>query len=284
MLDRWALNNKKFKKAVYAACVERPNLRRAHCLHALTHAELEDYRRFQLAVPIAVIPNGVSVPLGVGPEVFVQQYPQLQGKRLLLYMGRIHRKKGVDILCQAWLRVAPLFPDAQLVLAGPDPQNTLGSIFSLADRERLLPTVTFTGMLAGELKWSALAAASFFVLPSYSEGLSVAVLEALSMGVPVIISRQCNMPEVAATASGWIIEPDTDQLSHAISECLQKPRDEVLLMGRNAQRLARDNYSWPTIGHAMGVLYKWVLGGPRPSTVYLPGELSSFTPGQSSRS
>jgi glycosyltransferase involved in cell wall biosynthesis len=126
------------------------------------------------------------------------------------------------------------------VLAGPNFENTRSSIESRVTAAGIGDQVTFTGMLNSTLKWSALRAADCFVLPSYSEGLSVSVLEAMGMGLPVIITKQCNLPEVAELGCGWVIEPNSHELESAIDECLAASPSEV---------------------------YTWMQGGPVPSNV-----------------
>src|ERR1019366_6678208 len=117
MLERWALNNKRWKKGPYSLLVERPNLRSASVLRALTAAEASDYRRFGLRNPIAIIPSGVDPVGGAHPELFFSSWPDLRGRRLVLYLSRIHYKKGVDLLVEAWGRIAPHFTGAHLVIA-----------------------------------------------------------------------------------------------------------------------------------------------------------------------
>ena len=167
MLESWALNNKRIKKAIYSAFAERRNVQGAACLHALTRAEAEDYRRFGARLPIAVIPNGVSVPEAIDPEPFFWKFPSMRGKRIVLFLGRIHFKKGLDILIQAWATVARKWPEAHLVIAGPDFDETRACIEKLVSAHGLDQNVLFTDMLNEQMKWSALAAAQCLVLPCY---------------------------------------------------------------------------------------------------------------------
>ena len=267
MLEPWALSQKRCKKAVYAALVERPLLRRAACLHALTEAEAQDYRAFGLRNPVVVIPNGVTVPEGVGSESFFEAFPALRGQRLLLFLGRLHAKKGLQVLCQAWREIEARWPDAHLVLAGPDAGNMQLSL------EQLCGTlgsrrVTFTGMLEGALKWSALQAAEVFLLPSYSEGLSVSVLEAMGMGLPVIVSRQCHLPEVGTRHCGWEIEPEREALTAAMEDCLRATAARRAALGANGRQLVDSRYSWVRVGQQMAAVYEWMAGGPEPSGVF----------------
>ncbi len=264
MLEPWALGNKRLKKQVYAAVWERRNLAGAACLHALTDAEAEDYRRFGLRQPVAVIPNGVEVPASRSSTAFLEAFPRLRGQRLVLFLGRLHPKKGVDLLAEAWGSVAPGFPDAHLVFAGPDSEGTRAELERRVETLGLRTRVTFTGMLEGEGKWGALAAAHCFVLPSHSEGLSVAILEALGAGVPVIVTDRCHLPQVARAGAGWEIQPDASALGRALQACLESPAHVREAMGASGRLLAGTNFAWTTVGAQMRDLYTWIGGGPVP--------------------
>jgi glycosyltransferase involved in cell wall biosynthesis len=271
MLEPWALRNKRWKKIVYSWLVERSNVSGAACLHALTRAEAENYRNYGAKNPIAVIPNGVHVPEDTTAAAFLARYPALEQKRCVLFLGRIHYKKGLNLLVQAWKQVAARDGDAHLVLAGPDFENTRASVERTVAELGLAGCVTFTGMLSGELKWSAIQASEIFVLPSYSEGFSVSVLEAMGMGKPVVVTRQCNVPEVSLHGCGWVIEPDAGQLASSIGEYLRMPASRVRTLGANGRSLVAGSYNWTVIGERMRTVYEWVLGGPVPGNVELIG-------------
>jgi glycosyltransferase involved in cell wall biosynthesis len=265
MLEHWALAHKRIKKLIYAALVERSNLQAASCLHALTEMEAQDYRRFGLRNPIAVIPNGVEVPAQLSSKAFLDRYPELLGKRLILFLGRIHYKKGVHILARAWSQIAMRWPEARLVFAGPDSQDTQCALEQQIDSLGITNRVKFTGMLNAEQKWSALAAADAFVLPSYSEGLSVSVLEAMGAGRPVIVTRECNLPAVSEHGCGWVIEADAGALESTLHELLRSPARCLVAMGDNGRLLVKQRYAWPVIGRQVSELYEWLNGGGMPS-------------------
>jgi len=267
MLDEWALRNKRWKKTVYSGIIERPNLQRAACLRALTVAEAENYRSYGLRNAIVRIPNGVHLPEGVTSNLFLDKHPELRDRRLVLFLSRIHYKKGVDLLCQAWASIAAEFPNTHLVFAGPGFDGTLERTRQLVAELHIADRVTFTGMLSHPDKWSALASSTLFVLPSWSEGFSVAILEAMAASRPVIVTHQCYFPEVAREHCGWVIDPDVHQLEDALGEALSLPQSALDRLGRNGREVVAARYSWEHIGEQMVQVYDWILGGPKPSSV-----------------
>jgi len=260
MLDGWALRHKRWKKLPYAALFERPKISRATCLRALTKVEAENYRAFGLMLPVAIIPNGIAAPDTVSASEFFDLYPFLKGKKILLFLGRLHKKKGVHLLVKAWNIVSSQIPDAQLVLAGPDD----GALDAAVTTES---SITKCGMLTGSLKWSALAAAAGFVLPSFSEGLSMATLEALWMRLPVLITRECNFREIEKLECTFLIRPTVSSIADGLISLLSRPANELRARGELGSTFVRANHAWPLIGQKMADIYDWMRGGPQPSSV-----------------
>lgn len=269
MLEPWALASKRLKKLLYGRMIERSNVASATCLHALTRAEAEQYVRFGARSPIAVIPNAVECPADTDPMPFLQSHPALRGKRLVLFLARLHPKKGLDLLLEVWTTLAPQFPEAHLVIAGPDSEGTEARLRALVASRSLGDSVVFTGMLRGTMKWSALAAAEAFVLPSYSEGLSVSVLEAMAMGRPVVITEECHMPEVSRRGAGWVIAADADPLRGALADVLRARPAVNRAIGQRGQELIAERYCWPVVSRQMAEVYAWALGGRMPESVDL---------------
>ena len=268
MLESWALRQKAIKKEVYAALFERKILDRAACLHALTPAEADDYRRFGCTAPIATIPNGVTVPNHVTPDLFLGQHPGLIGKRIILFLSRIHKKKGVELLVESWRDVVRRFPDARLVLAGPDFDGTRSLLECKIAELGLGSTILLPGMLREELKWSALAAAEGYVLPSFSEGLSVSVLEAMGVGLPVIISHPCNLPEVETLSAGCVITADVASLRAALLRLLGRSPEANASIGKRGRTYVMHHFNWASIASDMTDLYRWISqGGDLPTTL-----------------
>lgn len=267
MLEPWALANKHYKKQIYAALFERRNLNGAACVRALTRAEALDCRRFGFKGPIAIIPNGIDIPATYDASLFRARFPRIKGKRVLLFLGRVHYKKGIDLLLHAWAKISSRHPDVVLVIAGPDSEGTVAKMMRLLVELNMSSRVLFTDMLKGSAKWSALAASDYFVLPSYSEGLSVATLEALGCGLPVIISEQCNLPQVTEAGAGWQVKTNVDELAQTLMTALDISSATYATMSTRAKAFAQDNFSWERVTDCMGQLYQWINGGPRPDSV-----------------
>lgn len=203
MLDPWALRQKRYKKMLYARLFEMRNLAEAACLRAVTEAEARQMRALGLRNPIAVVPNGIEPPPRTSADLFYSRYPAIRDHAMVLYLGRLHPKKGVLPLAEAWRTVQDTVPRAHLVFAGPDDAGTMAAIQRILHSHSAASSVTFTGLMDHAMKWSAYAAASLFILPSYSEGFSMAVLEALSAATPVVISDGCYFDAAIRAGAGW---------------------------------------------------------------------------------
>lgn len=174
MLEPWALAYKAGKKRLYYAFLEKPALQKSAAVHALNDAEAKNIRALKLKMPVVVVPNGIrrsEFEFLPSPEVFYQTFPQLRGKQLIIFLARIDPKKGLDLLAPAFAEVRRQFPQAHLVVAGPDDTGFLPQAQEYFSQAGCLDQVTFTGMLTGSDKLAALSVSSLYVLPSYSEGL-----------------------------------------------------------------------------------------------------------------
>jgi len=260
-LESWCLNYKALKKRVYATLIQKRTLREASVLHALTVDELRSIRAFGLDNHVVVIPNGLDatefqdLP---GREKLEQLYPQLRGKQVVLFLGRIHSQKGLDLLAEAFGRIVEERREVCLLIAGPDHDGYRAQVERVLSAQGALDKVIFPGMLSGQEKLAALSGVDLFVLPSYSEGFSMAILDALFCGLPVIITGQCHFPEVAQAKAGVVIEPDVDQLVEALVGLLDRPelRKE---MGENGRQLIMEKFTWEKVADQMFRLYEDVL-------------------------
>lgn len=263
VLEPWALARSRWKKRIAGVCFQNRDLRRSACIHVNSEAEVKGIRDYGLTNPIAIIPNGVDITaFDELPEkdAFSESYPETAGKKLCLFLSRLHEKKGLGHLIQAWSRLANEHPDWHLVIAGPDDGYEAPLRKAISDLG-LSRSVTLTGPLYGASKANALAAADAFVLPSYSEGFSMAILEAMACRLPVLITEGCNFPEVAQGEAGFIVLPTVEETEKGIRALLSLSDTDRNSMGSHGRRMIEQRYTWRRVAEQTAELYRWMVGG-----------------------
>ena len=270
-LDGRRLRHKRLKKRIYRALLLDAMLRNANALHAVSAAECEHAAELGLKTPVFVCPNGVDLAAfdELADEEAATEHEALRNRRVVLYMGRIESLKGLDVLAQAFIDVAKERDDVALLVAGRDEDGTLDAMHRTLREAGLADRTVLAGFLVGEQKAAALARADMFVLSSYSEGFSNAVVEALAAGLPVVISRECNFPEVEEADAGFVVPSAATPVAKAITTILADA-DLAKRMGENARRLIEDHYQWPAIASRMAQRYR-ALRGPECANLRLGG-------------
>jgi glycosyltransferase involved in cell wall biosynthesis len=250
------LGYRALKKRLYIELVEKPIMRRASGLIALTPDEIDSYRALGIETPCHVVPNGIDVAqFRRTPRMASLSALDIkESDQVILFLGRLHPSKGVDLLVDAFFRIISRHPDALLVIAGPDEHGFAEKIRSEVARQDLEHRILIPGMVMGDLKTDLLARADLFALPSMGEGSSMAILEALASGTPVIISPECNCPVVDEVKAGAVVERDANLIAQAISRFLS---DKVLssVASEAAYSLARDKLGWPSIVDKLERIY-----------------------------
>ena len=264
MLDPWALQQKRWKKAPALTLIERANLNNAACVVALNEAEAEAIRQLRVRAPVAVIPNGAPVPNIAGAEN--RNDPSVNnpvGAPYILFLGRIAPKKGVAELVEA-IRIlkntdTPALPDLKLVVAGWNDNAYATGIRADVDRQGLSGSVVFTGPVFGEAKAALLRHARAFVLPSYSEGLPMAVLEAWSYAVPTFLTRQCNVAEAFAAGAAIEISTAPAEIASVLASHLADPA-ALERIGQASRQLVERRHRWEAVSQRYIRLYQWLVG------------------------
>ena len=226
---------------------------------ALAEAELDDaqatWSQFSSEAEFSIIPNGVTIAdydnLPDGTK-FRETY-QLGDARIVLFMGRLHKRKGVDVLARAFKRAN--LPNTKLVLVGPD-EGMLSTLEALANDD-----IVLTGYLSGEDRLSALASADVFALPAIGEGLSMAVLESMASGLPVLLSHGCNLPEAETAHAGYVVDVDEHEIASALETLFSNP-ENLQQMGQNAQNLIRQKFTWEIVAQQMNAVYSRYFNTP----------------------
>lgn len=253
--SEWAMRYGSAMKKVFWPALQRPALEHASCFHATAESEYEDIRRLGFRQPVAIIPNGIDIPLGAAKK--------RGDPRTLLFLGRLHPVKGLDMLLPAWGEVQDRFPDWQLVIAGSD-DSYYGKSGYLEELHRLsnqldLKRVKFVGELRGTEKLQAYRAADLFVLPSYSENFGVTVAEALAAGTPAIVSKGAPWGGLAAQQAGWWIDVGSSALAACLENALSRLPGDLEAMGLRGRNWMESEFSWGHIGAQMADTYRWLL-------------------------
>jgi glycosyltransferase involved in cell wall biosynthesis len=267
MLDPWAIGFHSVRKAPFIGQVRRM-LDRAACIHAGTMSEVDDIRRFGVRSPIAVIPNGVSLS---DYQVACTPFARVgegDSRKRLLFLSRIHPKKGLMLLIEAWSRVSPQFPNWYLSIGGPDEVGFEKTVQLRVEELGVSSSVEFAGPLYGSVKGDMLNSSEAFILPSLSEGFSLAILEAMACSLPVIITKACHFPEVQTARAGVIAGADIEALEAALKSMLGMSASERREMGAKGKALVERDYTWSRVARQTEVLYEWILrGGAKPDFV-----------------
>ena len=262
-LSEWGLRQKALKKRIYRLVLLDRILRNVNVLHAITRAEKEQIVKLGYETPVILAPNGIEpAPFEAlpDPEEFIQRFPVLKGKRIILFLGRLHAKKGLDILARSFSTIARRFKDAVLLVVGPNKFGTREKMEAILSSENLLDKTVFTGLLTGEDKLAAMSCADLFVLPSHSDVLGIAVLEAMAARLPVVITEGCEFPEVSEHGAGLVVEADEAPITDAITKLLSDA-DLCKRMGQQGHKLVTERYTWQTTAATMANLYKTLVAG-----------------------
>jgi len=262
-LEKWALKKSQWKKRIAFTLYERENLFNASCLHATGENEITDFRDFGLSNPIAFIPNGIPLVWlnsHGDREVFRRQFDIPTDKKILLFLSRITPKKGIPMLLEALQRIRKAFSEWHFVIAGVDEFGHQDEVKNIVHNRGLDRTVTFVGPLFGQIKRDAFSAADLFILPSYSEGAPIVILEALAAGVPVLATKASPWQELETHACGWWPEISINAITESLLDALNRPQEELRLMGQRGKELVTGKYTWTKSAQKSIMLYEWLLG------------------------
>jgi poly(glycerol-phosphate) alpha-glucosyltransferase len=268
MLDPWAVRNSRWKKWLAHWLYEGAQMRGASCVRALNRAEEEAARLYGLNNPVCVIPNGIDLPTRPPGAPPPWSGKLEEGRRVLLFLGRIHPKKGLEFLLRAWAALKTEAPGKAAAwaaaVAGWDQGGHEAELQALARQLGLERDVLFLGPQFGEAKAACFAHADAFILPSHSEGMPMAVLEAWAYKLPVVMTLPCNLPRGFEAGAAIRVEPDAESVARGVAELMDMAKGERREMGLRGHRLVAEEFAWPRIAVQMEAVYTWLLGGGTP--------------------
>lgn len=270
MLEPWALNYRAWKKRLAWHLYQRHDLCSARLFHATAHQEGESLRQLGLRQPIALIPNGVDLPELSDPSTIIDQgaltSETTSQTRTALFLGRIHPKKGLLELVDAWSIVRP--NGWRMVIAGPEEVGYRAAVEARLRAKGLSEQFEFVGSVDGFRKTALYRSADLFVLPTYSENFGVVVAEALICGLPVITTKGAPWQDLETHRCGWWVDLGIDPLVAALREAMWTPASVLHEMGERGRVFAEGAFGWPGIAQEMLAVYRWILGqGERPECV-----------------
>ena len=268
MLDPYIIKAQGKIKRIIADLFFQKSLEAVDCYRALCRKELEDIRAYGLKQPVAIIPNGINLPDNT--KVFRRKDNKLH----LLYLGRLHRKKGIDILLRAIAEIKNGHPGFlnkwHVDVVGWDQENCKAELEKIAREGQIQDSVTFHGGLFGEEKIRMYATSDAYILPSHGEGLPMTVLEAWSWHLPVLMTPHCHIPEGFDADAAIRIDDNVLSVKNGLMALFgmnDRQREE---MGDRGYRLVKEKFTWEASAEKMIRLHTWLSGKTdKPDFVYL---------------
>jgi glycosyltransferase involved in cell wall biosynthesis len=258
MLSSTALSFSRLKKRVVWALLQGDVVRRAACIHVSSEQEYNEIRDFGLRNPIAIIPNGIDIP-----ELDSHSTAATDAGRIVLSLGRIHPKKGLDRLVRAWARVEFAHPEWRLRIVGPDELGHASELAALA-ADLKTQRVSIEGPAAGATKAAAYRDADLFVLPTLNENFAITVAEALAAGTPVIATKGAPWHGLECEGCGWWIDHGVEPLVATLAEAMDMERGVLRSKGAKGRAWMKRDFSWDRVAYDMLDLYLWLSSGGQP--------------------
>ncbi len=253
MLDPWAVKNSFWKKKIVGYLFEYKNLKKADCLHALCKSELESIRSFGLKNRVVIIPNGINISATF----------DIPKRNIIQYIGRIHPKKGLDLLVQAVSLLAlnhkEILDGWKVRIAGWDQNGYRTELEKKVVDLGITGYIEFSGPRFGLDKDKDFSESKAFILPSYSEGLPMSILEAWSFRLPVIMTEYCNLPEGFEANAAIKIQTTPQSVAEGLLKFLQLSDVEQKKIGENGYLLVSSRFTWDSIASKTIEMYEWHL-------------------------
>ena len=249
----------KIIKRIYNFVCGENIIRHAAACIAVTATELTDFRQYGVnPEDVVIIPNGVNPSdfPEIDKSVFLKKFG-LKDVPFLLFMGRLNLIKGPDILLDAFVQLAPAFPDLHLVFAGPD-EGMLGPLMRTATKEKLSQRIHFLGYLTGNDKSAAYRTAKLLVVPSRQEAMSIVAVEAGICGLPVLMTDQCGFSEVRDVDCRLEVSATKEGIARGLSSLLDASANLPALSEKWSTFVKR-NFTWSTVGPRYCELYRTIL-------------------------
>lgn len=250
MLEPWSLAQKKWKKRLALWLYQMSDLNHAACIYTTADEEAKNVKALGVKAPCAVIPNGIEI------DSYRCRTSIDVVKKQVLFLSRIHVKKGIELLLEAWSRIVSDFPGWTLLIVGNGESAYIESLKAMVQRLGVGESVTISEPVFGEAKVRLYQSSSLFVLPSYSENFGMVIAEAMSCGVPVITTRYCPWEILNETQTGWCIDLSVENLIDSLKNAMSMDAEDLYAMGQRASQLVFDRFNYRIVAKKTMELYK----------------------------
>ena len=248
MLNPKALKISKYRKKIISFLFEESIIKSANCLIAKSQLEFKDISNLYPNNRIEIIGNPIDL-YHLDDNYNINSDSK---NKELIFIGRIHHVKGLVQLLRAWNKIAPKFQDWELTLIGPDESNYLSQLQKIINFKQ--NRVKYLGAIYNREKWQRLYNADLFIMPSNFENFGTSILEALSSGLPVIISNQTPWTEIQKHKMGWIVENNNESIEKTLEIALSYSKKELKIMGEKGKKFAK-YFDYKFIGDTLIRLY-----------------------------
>ena len=263
MLEPWSLSQKKWKKKLAWWLYQRNDVQKSACVFTTAKMEAEHVCKLGITTRKAVIPNGIET----------DAYPcksSVEGvKKQVLFLSRVHVKKGIELLFEAWKRLHSDYVDWQLLVIGNGEAEYIHSLENRVESLGLKDSIKILPPVFGEAKIKVYQESAIFCLPSFSENFGMVIAEAMSCGTPVITTTNCPWEILNETNTGWCVDLSVENLEHALREAMGMDANALYDIGQRASKLIYDNFDYRSVTRKTLRLYEWLLNsGEKPEFVY----------------
>lgn len=261
MLEPWSLEQKKWKKKLALLLYQFKDLQTSACIFTTAELEAKHIRELGIKAPISIIPNGIEI------ESYQCRTSIKDVKKQVLFLSRIHEKKGIELLLDAWKSISNINQEWELVISGNGDENYIASLkekiinLNIQNNTRIIPP-TF-----GKAKYLLYCESSVFILPSYSENFGMVIAEAMSCGVPVITTNNTPWKVINGGCKynmdyqqmGWCIDLNKENIIATLKEAISMDKNTLYEMGQLSSRFIKENYDYKSVAKKVKTLYEWIL-------------------------
>lgn len=252
-LEPWCLAQKSLKKNLALLLYQKKDLQKASCILATSKMEAANIRKLCITAPVAIIPNGIDI------SEYECRKDYLVVKKQICFISRIHHKKGIEILIDAWTKIHDKYQDWNIVIAGNGEDCYINSLRQRIAEKNLKDSIIIIPPVFGKDKHDLYCQSAIFVLPTFSENFGMVVAEAMSCGVPVITTTGTPWQELNDLDLGWCVDLSEENIANALSLAMDRGVDYLYHMGQKCSQYISDNYNYKAVAIKNFKVYEWIL-------------------------